>query len=181
MTAVSSAPAQPAPPAWVLQARTHLWQYFFPEVFLELPSEAQPFNRGTICTYTHTSKQLPLVRRGGGIEGSNFHPFPSRKVWGESGDQHHHYLQHVLLTATLRPVSSVWHCLEQHKRPSVWKVQERKGRACGLVLQSKDWHRGWEVLRQRLIPSLLKLTGKLPWTPASFGSCLKHTEGNKAA
>lgn len=182
MTAVSSAPTQP-----VLLHECSGEGHKNDSFFSLKSSWNSPLKHSLIieeqfaCTRTHTCKQKPLVGGGGGIEGSDFHSFPSRKVWGESGDQHHHHLQLVLLAAMLKPVSIIWHCLEKHKRPSVWKVQERKGRACGLLLQSKDWHRGWEVLRLRLIPSPLKLTGKLPLTPSSLGSCLKCTEGNKTA
>lgn len=117
--------------------------------------------------------------RRGGIGVHSLHFPPSRRMAAESRNKHHHYLQRAL-AATRKPVSSVWHCLVEYKRLSVWKVQERKRRVCGLVLQSKGWNRGREVLKQRLIWSPLKLMGKLPWTPAHFESHLKCTEGHKA-
>lgn len=182
MTAVSSAPAQPAPPAWVLWGSSQLWQHFSPKVLLEHPSEAEPLNRGTVCTHKHTQTFINNSHLGGEEVGQE-DPIPIQALspLGRFGEKVELSIPIISSVCCSRPVSSAWHCWEQHKRPSVWKVQERKGTACGLVLQSKDWHRGWEVLRQRLIPSPLKLTGKLPWTPASSGSCLKFTKGNKAA
>lgn len=76
----------------------------------------------------HSLSQIMALCEGerrGGIGVHSLHFSPSRRMAAESRNRHHHYLQ-CMLAATRKPVSSVWHCLVEYKRLSVWKVQERK-------------------------------------------------------
>lgn len=76
----------------------------------------------------HSLSQIMALCEGerrGGIGVHSLHFSPSRRMAAESRNRHHHYLQ-CTLAATRKPVSSVWHCLVEYKRLSVWKVQERK-------------------------------------------------------
>lgn len=99
-----------------------------------IPKKGWLLNKWALCTHTLRNNGEEETRGGIGVHSLHFPP--SRRMAAESRNKHHRYLQRAL-AATRKPVSSVWHCLVEYKRLSVWKVQERKRRVCGLVLQSK--------------------------------------------